>query len=586
MGDLLVLTHTPAAGLAAWRPLLLAGIAGPWRVRHVPTLKRLPSSLEDIAGLLVLGGTMSAVEPHRYPWMRAEQRLLAAAVAAEVPVFGVCLGAQLLAGALGGGVVRRSRSEVGVLGLTRTEAGRSDPLLGGWPDHQPALFVHEDEVAPLPAGATPLLTGSAGVPAWRLGSAVAVQFHPEVDPATLEVWIRDPVLGRVLADHDPRALLAAWQAAAPATVATGRDLLRRFIEGPVAARRRQRGQGPVRPSVTAGPPVRAHTRYTTAEVHARCRAAGHSVSVIIPARDEAATVGHVVEVIRRTLQEEVPLVDELLVVDSDSRDDTAEVARAAGARVVAQADVLPDLGTAPGKGEAMWKGLAATTGDLVVYLDADVTDVQPHFVVGLLGPLLAEPQIQLTKAVYDRRLALEQATQDVGGGRVTELLARPALTRWFPALAGLAQPLAGEVAARRSLLRDLPFVRGYGVEVGMLIDVVLRHGIEAIAQVDLGRRTHEHQDLAALGRMATELLEVIVGRRAALDTGGDRVPSDGSVLGERGEPEILAATPAEVVVHQPRRDGRGMVRLYPQIIRVEERPPLARLAAVMARPDR
>ncbi|MFP4311310.1 MAG: glucosyl-3-phosphoglycerate synthase, partial [Nitriliruptoraceae bacterium] len=365
----------------------------------------------------------------------------------------------------------------------------------------------------------------------------------------------------------------------------GRDLLRRFIEGPVAARRRERAPGRARPTVVPGPPVRAHTRYTAAEVQARCRAAGHSVSVIIPARDEAATVGHVVEVIRRTLQDEVPLVDELLVVDSDSSDDTAEVARAAGARVVAQAEVLPDLGTAPGKGEAMWKGLAATTGDLVVFLDADVTDVQPHFVVGLLGPLLEEPQLQLTKAVYDRRLALEQATQDVGGGRVTELLARPALTRWFPALASLAQPLAGEVAARRSLLRDLPFVRGYGVEVAMLIDVVTRHGIEAIAQVDLGRRTHEHQDLAALGRMATELLEVIVGRRAALDAGDDRGPSGGPAPSERGDPAILAPAPAEVVVHQPRRDGTGMVRLSPQVIRVEERPPLAQLAAMVARTD-
>lgn len=565
MADLLVLTHTAEAGLSAWAPVLHAGLGATWRAVDVPAGQPLPRSLDQVGGLVVLGGTMSAVAPDDHPWMGPEQALLAAAVEAEVPVLGVCLGAQLLGNALGGAVRRRPAAEVAVLPLARTEAGRTDPVLGGWPDRCPALFVHEDEVAPLPPGAVPLLHGSDGTAAWRQGSAVAVQFHPEVDPATLARWIADPVLARVLVPADPGALLASWQDAAPDAVGAGRSLLRRFLDGPVADRRRAlaRSRPPATPPVraTPGPPVLDHRRFSAAGVRDRCRAAGLTVSVIVPARDEAATVGRVIEVVRSDLQERLDLVDELVVVDADSTDDTAEVARAAGARVVTQRDVLPGLGTAPGKGEAMWKGLAATTGDLVVYLDADVADLEPHFVVGLLGPLLEDPRVQLTKAVYDRRLALGPATHDVGGGRVTELLARPALTRWFPALAGLAQPLAGEVAARRDLLTSIPFVRGYGVEVAMLIDVVTRAGIDAIAQVDLGGRTHAHQELPALGHMAAELLEVIVRRRAALDEGRE-----------------AGLAPGEVVLWQPVREADGPLRLDPTVIALQERPPLATLS--------
>lgn len=569
MARLLVLTHSEQVGLSAWAPVLHVGLAGSWRTIDVPTGDALPRSLEAVAGLLVLGGTMSAVEPGHHPWMGPEQALLAAAVEADIPVLGICLGAQLLGNALGGAVVRRPGPEVAVRALERTDVGRSDPVTGGWPDGVPGLFSHEDEVAPLPPGAEPLLRGSDGVAAWRLGSAVAVQFHPEVDATTLATWIADPVLGEVLAPAGPDALLAAWQAATPAAVGAGRGLLRRYLDGPVADRRQalapnhrtariRRGSAPPDPPAPPGPPVLPHARYSATQVRDRCRAAGLTVSVIIPARNEAPTVARVVEVVRTALQEQVDLVDELVVVDADSTDGTGTVARAAGACVVAQREVLPELGTAPGKGEAMWKGLAATTGDLVVYLDADVADLQPHFVVGLLGPLVEDPTVQLTKAVYDRRLTVDDGeTRDSGGGRVTELLARPALTRWFPALAGLAQPLAGEVAARRSLLAELPFVRGYGVEVAMLIDVVARAGPGAIAQVDLGRRTHDHQDLPALGRMAAELLEVIVQRRDALDAGRDA---------------DLACT--EVALWQPIRDARGHLHLELAGIPVWERPPL------------
>ncbi|MFU8839771.1 MAG: glucosyl-3-phosphoglycerate synthase [Nitriliruptoraceae bacterium] len=568
MSELLVLTHTPLAGLSAWAPVLHAGLGGPWRAIDVPSGQPLPRSLEQVAGLVLLGGTMSAVEPDRHPWMRAEQALLTAAVEAEIPVLGVCLGAQLLGRALGGTVRRRPTPEVAAIALSRTAAGRRDAVVGAWPDGLPALFVHEDEVATLPSGAVPLLRGSDGVSAWRLGSAVAVQFHPEVDAATLAAWIGDPTLRRLLAPADPAALLARWQAASPAVVGAGRGLLRRFLTGPVASRRQARegatvpgraagAAGPAAVAAPPGPPVVAHQRWTAADLRDRCRAQGRTVSVILPARNEAATVGRVVEVVRTALQERVDLVDELVVVDADSTDATADLARAAGATVVTQGEVLPELGTAPGKGEAMWKGLAATTGDLVVYLDADVADLEPHFVVGLLGPLLEDPGVQLTKAVYDRRLALDGTTRDSGGGRVTELLARPALTRWFPALAGLAQPLAGEVAARRELLVTLPFVRGYGVEVAMLIDVVTRAGVGALAQVDLGRRTHDHQELPALGRMAAELLEVIVQRREALDAGR--------------EPDVART---EVTLWQPARDADGRLQLERRVVGLDERPPL------------
>lgn len=372
MAALLVLTHTDQVGLAAWAPVLHAGLAGPWRAFDVPSGEELPASPEAAAGLLVLGGTMSAVDPDQHPWMGPEQSLLAAAVEADVPVLGVCLGAQLLGIALGGAVVRRPAAEVAVCALTRTDVGRNDPVVGGWPDGVPGLFSHHDEVAPLPPGAEPLLRGGDGVAAWRRGSAVAVQFHPEVDAATLAAWIADPVLGELLAPAGPDALLAAWRAAAPATVGAGRGLLRRFLDGPVAVRRRSLApshrtartrsdpgppshpdpQGPPRPP---GPPILPHERYTAAQVRDRCRAAGLTVSVIIPARNEAPTVGRVVEVVRTALQEQVDLVDELVVVDADSTDDTSTVARAAGARVVAQRDVLAELGTVPGKGEAMWK---------------------------------------------------------------------------------------------------------------------------------------------------------------------------------------------------------------------------------------
>ncbi|MET7422229.1 glucosyl-3-phosphoglycerate synthase [Dactylosporangium sp. NPDC005555] len=232
------------------------------------------------------------------------------------------------------------------------------------------------------------------------------------------------------------------------------------------------------------------------------RKGGTRISVVLPALDEEPTVGEIVTGVRTLM----PLVDEVIVVDSGSVDRTAEVARQAGATVHHRDDILPGTGSRPGKGEVLWKALAVTSGDILVYVDADLTDFQPHFVTGLLGPLLEDPATLMVKAFYDRPLLDVSAS---GGGRVTELAARPLLNAYFPELAGVVQPLAGEYAARRSLLESLPFAAGYGVETGLLIDTYRTAGLDAIAQVDLGQRTHGHQDTAALGRMAATILRTI-----------------------------------------------------------------------------
>lgn len=239
---------------------------------------------------------------------------------------------------------------------------------------------------------------------------------------------------------------------------------------------------------------------------------GTTVSVVLPARDEASTVGSIVERLRRELVQRVPLIDEIVVMDSGSQDDTAAVAAAAGARVVRQDEVLADLPDRPGKGEALWKSLHVTSGDLVVFLDADLTDFDPQFVVGLVGPLLTDPSVEFVKAFYDRPLSVGQTLMPAGGGRVTEILARPLLNLHWPRLAGVVQPLAGEYAGRRSLFERIPFVSGYGVEIAMLIDVVELVGLEAVAQVDLGIRHHRNRSDAALGRMAAQVYLALLSR--------------------------------------------------------------------------
>jgi glucosyl-3-phosphoglycerate synthase len=235
------------------------------------------------------------------------------------------------------------------------------------------------------------------------------------------------------------------------------------------------------------------------------RASGATVSVVLPALDEEATVGAIVATIRRELMEAVPLVDELVVVDSGSTDRTGQAAAAAGARVVHRDAILPELPVLPGKGEVLWRSLLVTSGDLVCFIDADLREFDPAFVSGIIGPLLTDPDVAFVKAMYDRPLETDTGSIPAGGGRVTELVARPLLNLYWPLLAGFVQPLGGEYAARRTLLERLPFPTGYGVELGLLVDALELAGLDALAQVDVGVRHHRHQDSQALGRMAATI---------------------------------------------------------------------------------
>ena len=252
---------------------------------------------------------------------------------------------------------------------------------------------------------------------------------------------------------------------------------------------------------------------------------GIRISVVIPAHNEEATVGEIVAAVRRELMVERPLIDELVVMDSDSTDGTAEAARRAGAVVFRCRDVGEGLGTYPGKGEALWKSLLVTTGDILLFMDADLSRWGTHFVTGLLGPLLEPVQgTLLVKGCYDR-----VGNGSIGGGRVTELVARPLLNLWWPELAWIAQPLAGEWATKRTLIETLPIPVGYGVELAVLIDTANHYGLDALAQVDLGERSHRSRPDADLAIMAAELLMVADRRRipgsglgaGAADAGGE-----------------------------------------------------------------
>jgi glucosyl-3-phosphoglycerate synthase len=249
------------------------------------------------------------------------------------------------------------------------------------------------------------------------------------------------------------------------------------------------------------------------------------VSVVLPALDEEATVGAIVAAIvplTRGQGDGVPLVDELVVVDSGSTDRTIEVATAAGARVVRRTDVVPHLPPLPGKGEVLWRSLAATTGDVVVFIDSDLVDFDPAFVPSLLGPLLTVPDVALVKGFYRRPLRLEtpdEESLDHGGGRVTELLARPLLAALRPELSGVVQPLGGEYAATRALLESVPFAPGYGVEIGLLLDAHDRLGLGGLAQVNLGVRKHRNRSLLQLGAMARQILGAALRRCGPADSG-------------------------------------------------------------------
>jgi glucosyl-3-phosphoglycerate synthase len=262
--------------------------------------------------------------------------------------------------------------------------------------------------------------------------------------------------------------------------------------------------------------------FSLADLAERQAAFGWTVSVVLPARNEEATISGVVE----SVLELVGAVVHEVVVIAAGTDATGERAAAAGARVHRQEDILPSHGEPYGKGDALWRSLAVTTGDIVVFVDADIRNPDPRFVWTLLGPLLMDPRILLVKGFYDRPIAAQDRLHPSGGGRVTELTARPLLNLFWPELAGLIQPLSGEYAARRTLLESIPFFTGYGVEIGMLIDVLRLHGPEVIAQVDLAERIHQNQSMEALSRMAFRIAQV-AWRRLADEGRADGI-SDGA----------------------------------------------------------
>lgn len=243
---------------------------------------------------------------------------------------------------------------------------------------------------------------------------------------------------------------------------------------------------------------------------------GRTVSVVLPALNEEATVGDVVGSIAPLLG---GLVDELVVMDSGSTDATAARASAAGARVVTREQAVPSVPPAPGKGEVLWRSIAATSGDLIVFVDSDLVDPDPMFVPKLLGPLLRDRGVALVKAYYRRPLRIGENRDEGGGGRVTELVARPLLSSLKPELGTIIQPLGGEYGGTRELLSAVPFAPGYGVEIGLLIDAYDRCGIDAIAQVNLGVRKHRNRKLTELGVMSRQIVGVLLRRCGVADSG-------------------------------------------------------------------
>jgi glucosyl-3-phosphoglycerate synthase len=245
----------------------------------------------------------------------------------------------------------------------------------------------------------------------------------------------------------------------------------------------------------------------TARLLGRKRELGASITVCLPARDEADTVGAICDTIRDELIAE-GVVDQLIVMDSRSTDETAAVARDAGAEVHPVTEILPGVPeTDGGKGEALWKSLAVARGDIVVWMDADTRNFSSDFVLRLLQPMLEDPEIVLAKAYYERPIAEGDRLKQSGGARVTELVARPLLNLFFPELAGIVQPLSGEYAIRTNAARNVPFLSGYAPDIGLLIWIAQEHGLERIAQVDLGTRVHRNQDIRALGRMSHQVMQ-------------------------------------------------------------------------------
>jgi glucosyl-3-phosphoglycerate synthase len=259
-----------------------------------------------------------------------------------------------------------------------------------------------------------------------------------------------------------------------------------------------------------------------------------TISVCVPAREEAATIAGVVAPLMAL--REAGVVDQVVVVDADSLDGTAAIAASLGAEVVSEARLAPQLGPVVGKGDAMWRALGVLTGDVVCFVDADTEQFAERFACGVLGPLVCEPRVQFVKGFFRRPFKSGGSVAPTGGGRVTELTARPLLATFYPELASFSQPLAGEMAARRELLERLAFCTGYAVETGLLLDVYVAVGLDAMAQVDLDVRQNDHQPIADLARMSAAVL-------AAVTT---RLRREGRLLDSAGEPLLERPSLAEL----------------------------------------
>jgi glycosyltransferase involved in cell wall biosynthesis/nucleotide-binding universal stress UspA family protein len=284
---------------------------------------------------------------------------------------------------------------------------------------------------------------------------------------------------------------------------------------------------------------------------------GLTISAVLPTLNEAETIGPIVRSARRELMKIVPLIDELLVIDSDSDDETRKIAEDEGARVVTHQQVLPKYGAYAGKGEALWKSLYETSGDLVAWCDTDVREWDPRFLYGTLGPLLTEPRFGYVKAYYQRPIVQGGVLTAGGGGRVTELVARPLINLFFPELSGYIQPLSGEYAGRREYLEDIPFFASYAVEIGHLIDLSQKLGIEGLGQVDLETRHHRNQDLEGLSKMAFVIMHAVMKR-----------------LEERGQTKLLGDLGSSMKL--PRSSAQKLSLDVFDLADIE-RPPMSRI---------
>ena len=286
---------------------------------------------------------------------------------------------------------------------------------------------------------------------------------------------------------------------------------------------------------------------------------GLKISLCIPTLNEENTIGKEIVIFKSELMERYPLIDEFAVIDSGSQDKTLEVAAAFGADTYLSADILPEVGEKKGKGENLWKAIYQLEGDIIIYVDADIKNIHPRFVTGIVAPLIHHDSIKYCKAFYDRPMAYSSGIRSSGGGRVTEILIRPLFSLFFPELTSLIQPLSGEFAVRREVLERIPFPIGYGVETAHILDVYREWGLEAFGQCDLDQRIHRNQTTNALGKMSFGILQTFLNRLKSYGM-VDKLPE------------------METVYRQFQAEGNRYDQLTRDIVE-DERPPMITIPA-------